>query len=70
MATIDIRGGDVEKVTEIIFDEIGSSLVAYTITLRSKGSIDIEAGSDYVVVNNISNLIKALQKAQELGWDK
>ena len=70
MTTIDIRKVDQETITEIVFyDDCG-------LTKNDDNNVDIKyesgvmRGSCYCVEckEEAENLIKAIQKALELGW--
>lgn len=74
----DVRVGDTQVISEILFayeeDSVGS-VQAYKITPEAyKGEKYIElrdAAGEMVLINSIDhakNLIKALEKAIELGW--
>ena len=67
MSEIDIRTGDEEVIDTIRFaDEDNDNSGATCICLDDDG--DVSLSSDYIAPENISNLIKALQKAIEI-WD-
>lgn len=76
MAKLDIRNYNQEKIDEIVFAS-GHGHTRHSVRLKLEGGNDkiffIEAGdSQYVSVHkdDVKNLIKALEKAVELGWDK
>lgn len=75
MAELDIRGEVVSEIDTIRFsvDDIVSKRGCCTgvFYIASDGAVPIETGEDapsiaYLYVKDIPNLIKALQKAQEL----
>ena len=67
MATIDIRDNSVEPITKIIFnDDDGIMEYIQKNSSESFKIIDSVEGASYIYIKDIPNLIKALQKAQEL----
>lgn len=75
MAELDIRGEVVSEIDTIRFsvDDIVSKRCCYTgvFCIASDGAVPIETEEDepsiaYLYIKDIPNLIKALQKAQEL----
>lgn len=79
MATIDVRDEVEEVVDTIVFAETHGSTagendvpLAYCLT-HDKGTVIIRDTMEYVLVNDKEralHLIKALNKAIELGWLK
>lgn len=73
MASIDIRAAAKEDITEIVFaDDLSREdcVQAYQI-YRQLGYITINDINDCLIINSkehAQNLIKALEKAIELGW--
>lgn len=85
MSEIDIRTEQTAPVTDIVFSDpsVNTTLVAYKLTvseqhkkrieLRDESFDDYENGLGYLIIpnkENALNLIKALNKAIELGWLK
>jgi hypothetical protein len=75
MTVYDVRCGDDSKIEEVVFADkacVGGSYQAYKIAPNVDGDVKLIDGSgDYVYVNSENharNLIKALEKAIELGW--
>jgi hypothetical protein len=70
MATIDIRATD-EKVDKIVFSS-ATYEIANSLELDSRVVILKNDEDDYMNIQkaDVQNLIKALQKAVELGWTK
>lgn len=70
---LDIRNTQEEEVTSIRFwDDTGEDVVASTLT-HAWGKVAIEDSTTVVCVESKEhaiNLIKALEKAIELGWLK
>ena len=75
MSTIDIRKYEPPEIDRIVFAENKDSVyttIAYELTKEHK-RINIVDGDAYVIVTSkehAENLIKALNKAIELGWVK
>lgn len=72
MAKLDIRKDSYEPINEIVFAEEESGCFhSVKMTRCNYFSFEDEEG-EYVMTGkeNIKNLIKALEKAVELGWDK
>lgn len=82
MSTIDIRNDKVSNVTEIRFsdDIVNTTTVASTLSKDKDGEVlikdrcfDFYEGLGYLCIANkehATDLIKALEKAVELGWLK
>lgn len=72
MATIDVRGEVEEVVTAIKFsDSYATHLIGEGIGEEGSFVMLYDDNNDYVVINDKEhalNLIKALNKAIELGW--
>jgi len=65
MADYDIRQDDGSVIDKIIFADGNESGATY-IRLDSDG--DIELNDSYIKSSDLTLYIKALQKAQSLGW--
>lgn len=66
MATIDIRDGNVEAITQIVFAEYDGD---NEFVEKDGNAVKIRNCTQYetfIYIKDIPNLIKALQKAQEL----
>jgi hypothetical protein len=82
MATIDIRNEQLGKVNKIVFANdsglsgsnwaVDLSLIEGDNFFRSYIRISVESDNNSVGLrrDDVENLIKALQKAVELGWTK
>lgn len=68
MTTIDIRNHSEEKITSIVFSERDIIEHESTSLINIRDTSCDESCS--VFIKDIPNLIKALQKAQELWGDK
>lgn len=75
MSTFDVRNQEVGKINEIIFadkEHSDGSYQAFKVEPWTSGDVKIyDSHDDYVFVNSeehARNLIKALEKAIELGW--
>jgi hypothetical protein len=71
MAKIDIRYYNNDKITQIEFDDPDQH-DAYMIEKPAGSYVKIHSVDEYILVRAgaVENLIKALQKAVELGWTK
>jgi hypothetical protein len=75
VSVIDIRNGDVQSITKIVFSGNGENFVCATsLDLRDEHFriFDEESRNSVVIESEeqTKNLIKALQKTLDLGWLK
>ena len=69
MTTIDIRKGDQETITEIVFhDDCSLTKNVNTADIKCGEGVGYAAHYSIEYKEEAENLIKALQKALELGW--
>lgn len=71
-ALIDIRNGATTPIESIQFADESGPYDAFKIEKYSDEDIKIVSENDnlYLSKSAIAHLIKALQKAQELGWER